>query len=320
MLKKIDISVPQSLRTLSKKRIVVVIGLIVVVAAMIPIPYSYSESASIAHATKTNDDSELELGESKVAQQGADGSKVINYDAYQNAWGYLFGTSPMFTKETSIEIDKAPSDHVVHSGTRKYQYMMCSNGSHRYYTDDQFKERNTGFTSKSPDYCAQNNQGEKTTLSDGPDGGQAPTNQLSQQTQLRNNIPAGASCREENIIKYSTRYEDRSYLEKGTSVVGIPGYNGYTFVCPSLIGTPHEQYAKTVNPPQDEVIYRGTGKTTAEIAAEKAEQARIRAEQDLLTRRNQQNFARNQCVQSLRAQGMSSDRASYECLRMYPAI
>lgn len=43
-------------------------------------------------------------------------------------------------------------------------------GSHRYYTDEQFKHADVGFTSKSDDSCKENNQGVKLKLADSLDG------------------------------------------------------------------------------------------------------------------------------------------------------
>ncbi len=52
--------------------------------------------------------------------------------------------------------------------TKRWQYMYCSNGSYRYYTDEQFKNPQTGFTKNSKDYCASNGQGKMTKLADKP--------------------------------------------------------------------------------------------------------------------------------------------------------
>ena len=42
--------------------------------------------------------------------------------------------------------------------------MLCSDGSYRYYNDEQFKEPQNGFTSKSEDSCKESNHGHKLTL------------------------------------------------------------------------------------------------------------------------------------------------------------
>ena len=44
--------------------------------------------------------------------------------------------------------------------------MWCSDGSYIYYTDEQFKNKMTGFTSVSPDKCAEGGSGTKKQLSD----------------------------------------------------------------------------------------------------------------------------------------------------------
>lgn len=57
---------------------------------------------------------------------------------------------------------------VINNEERRYQYMYCSNGTYRYYTDEEFNKQNTGFTESGPDYCAQNGQGKKVQLADVP--------------------------------------------------------------------------------------------------------------------------------------------------------
>ena len=44
--------------------------------------------------------------------------------------------------------------------------MICSDGSYRYYNDEQFKDPTVGFTSKNDDPCAESKHGTKTKLAD----------------------------------------------------------------------------------------------------------------------------------------------------------
>ena len=104
--------------------------------------------------------------------------KQITYSEPKSLFNIIFGggvQSKLTVK--SSHITKQPVAQVVSSGTKKYQYMYCSNGSYQSYTNAQFNNPNTGFTHKSPDYCAQNNQGTETQLANAP-----PTTQLNNST------------------------------------------------------------------------------------------------------------------------------------------
>src|SRR5690606_26075112 len=74
-----------------------------------------------------------------------------------------------FSSEKSLESDEITTtaqEEVIARGTKKYQYMICSDGTYRYFTDAEFKNENTGFTSKSEDHCSKNNNGFKLRLSE----------------------------------------------------------------------------------------------------------------------------------------------------------
>ncbi len=113
--------------------------------------------------------------------------------------------------------------------------MHCSNGTYRYYTDEQFKDSNTGFTSRSSDFCAENSQGTKTTLADNPPGS------------IRQDAPA--NCNLERT-PYKTIYKDADWLYVGQIEEGH-GITGGKLVCSD---------GKILNSydPYDKTIYRGT--------------------------------------------------------------
>lgn len=115
---------------------------------------SYTTATPLEYADITNSDSNLELGQSEIRQHGKDGQK-------QTVHNLIFGFS---TSTTQTD----PVDQITAKGTRRYQYMYCSDGSYRYYTADQFKDPNVGFTHKSPDACAKNNAGTEMTIADTP--------------------------------------------------------------------------------------------------------------------------------------------------------
>lgn len=47
---------------------------------------------------------------------------------------------------------------------KRYQYMLCSDGSYRMYTDEQMKTPGVGFTDESQDSCEENEQGKMLQL------------------------------------------------------------------------------------------------------------------------------------------------------------
>jgi len=115
---------------------------------------SYTTTEIIKYGTTPVTDSNLELGQSEVRQAGKDGEKQIRHNL-------IFG-APLSTNT------KEPIDEIIAKGSRKYQYMYCSDGGYRYYNAEQFKDPNVGFTHQSPDACAKNSQGTQTTIADVP--------------------------------------------------------------------------------------------------------------------------------------------------------
>lgn len=145
---------------------VITATIVVVITGFIPLPHTFTKNTSVPFATENTKSADLELGESKTTQVGRDGKKTVNIESYQSLWGRALGWQPIQQKEVDSRVTEKPVNKVVVNGTKKYQYMLCSDGSYRYYTDEQFKDPQTGFTSKSEDYCKENNQGHKVGLSD----------------------------------------------------------------------------------------------------------------------------------------------------------
>lgn len=144
--------------------------LIIIILGAIPLPYTYKKTAELPFSTTNQKSVELELGDTKVLEKGSNGSMVVEFQSLQSIWGRLFGLQPVKQKEVATTFPKNATNKVVLEGTKKYQYMICSDGTHRYYTDDEFKDPYTGFTSKSPDYCKMNNHGTRVKLADTADG------------------------------------------------------------------------------------------------------------------------------------------------------
>jgi hypothetical protein len=277
------------------------IALIVFVALVgaIPFPYAFAKSTTVDFATENQKNASLELGDSKVLQEGRDGSKIVNMESLQSIWGRLFGFEPIQQKTVSEKIVDMPTSKLIANGTKKYQYMMCSDGRYRYFTDEQFKEPNTGFTSKSEDNCKANNQGTKVKLADSPDGtinNQAPPSTISR-------APVAPGCKETSV-PFGTEYQNASYLPRGTQQIASQGMNGFILRCPGS--------ADIKNSGVNQLVLVGTGKTVAEIQAEN-DAAEVARQQEQAARDQRYNLALANCIQSLRAQGMPQSSAESNC-------
>jgi hypothetical protein len=212
---------------------------------------TFTQSAPIAYTTQQVQDTAAELGNIVVKQTGADGVNTTTYKEPKSLYNLIFGggVKNKITVKAST-VSKEPITEVVSSGTKKYQYMYCTNGSYRSYTDAQFKDANTGFTHKSTDYCAANNEGANMQLADVP-----PTPKVSYTAPSAASSYAGAASMlpppncTTTSIPYGIEYKDVSWLQIGQTQT-YPGMNGTFFSC---LGT-------TVQP-LSETIYRGTGQS-----------------------------------------------------------
>lgn len=220
---------------------VVLASAVVLGIALFTIPVSYvkSETMPLTYVTEYKDESAIELGIEKVAQDGKEGERFLKYQYKQSLFDYLFRKDKVTKLEIENKTIAEPVEKIVLNGTRKWQYMMCSNGTYRYYTNEQFKDRNTGFTSKSPDSCAENNQGNKVSLAD--------TNKGESNTTTPSYVPE--TCRSVDV-PYKTVYKDVDWLYVGETQEGL-GFNGFNWVC----SDPSRNISSA---PIDKVNYRGT--------------------------------------------------------------
>lgn len=155
-------------KILNKRTALMTVILLFVVGMFIPLNHTGYKTKQIPFETVATTDANLELGESMTDKEGVEGEKVITIETKRSLFDLLFRKNSIKTVEVSSEIIKESSPKVIVNGNRKYQYMYCSDGSYRFYTDEQFMDANTGFTSKSEDNCAQNGNGTKVGLGDSP--------------------------------------------------------------------------------------------------------------------------------------------------------
>jgi hypothetical protein len=186
----------------------------------------------------------MELGTTKDAQNGSDGKKFTDFKVKQNLFQYIFLKNSFTKTELKSGVSKEPTKKIVLNGTRKWQYMMCSNGSYRYFTDEQFKSKVTGFTNSSPDFCAQNNQGTKIGLAD--------TSKGNSNSNRPSYVPANCTLLD---VPFKTVYKDASWLYVGETQNGFGGINGYKSVCTN------SSLNYTINP-IDQTVWRGTKQST----------------------------------------------------------
>ena len=123
-----------------------------------------SEVETIAYTTEYIDDNSLEMGAETIEQAGVNGAKRKYFEIKKTLLDNEVKTRRFLRSETITE----PTKSVVRRGTRKWQYMYCSDGSYRFYYDEDFAKPNVGFTHASRDVCAENGQGTMTALGDVP--------------------------------------------------------------------------------------------------------------------------------------------------------
>lgn len=162
------------LRSLFSKKALITAGVVVMILIFIAsvtvilfhleTTETIDEYDDIGYTTEYKDDDNLELGEIATEQNGQKGRKRNLYKVSKR----LISGEVTSKEFVDSEVVVKPTKEIVKRGTKRWQYMYCSDGSYRYYTDEQFQNKNIGFTNKGPDYCAENGQGQKTELASAP--------------------------------------------------------------------------------------------------------------------------------------------------------
>lgn len=167
------VSIPERVLSLPVAPTITVIGLLVMIIFMIQFPHTEIKTEEIQFVSTTSlvRDLDIELGNSRVSQKGVKGVADVTYSYSGTLFDYIFRKGNIKKEKVSSKVVKKPKDEVIIKGGKKYQYMYCSNGSYRYYNDEQFKGIDTGFTHKSSDSCAENGQGVMTGLYNAPPNG-----------------------------------------------------------------------------------------------------------------------------------------------------
>lgn len=209
----------------------------------------------ITYNKKNVKDNTLELGDDKIVQYGKNGKESVNYritgSPLQRLFDKYFGTDFVSSSVISRQTISKPIEQLVATGAKRYQYMHCSNGGYRYYTDEQFKDPSSGFTSESKDSCKENKQGEKIQLADGPPGQQNKRSKSSTPSYVPSNCT-------KIKIPHETEYKYVSYLLEGERRI-YDGYDGYKYSC-SKDSTGYMSPIDGMEvKPYNRTIYIGTG-------------------------------------------------------------
>lgn len=131
------------------------------------VPMTKIETRTVAEmsaSTEFIDDDAMEVGDTQVIRAAENGETKITTEV---KYRLIFGTE-VSREDVSKEQTKAPVNAIVSKGTKKWQYMWCSDGTSYSYTDEQFATPSVGFTSKSPDACETSGHGAKTKLANEP--------------------------------------------------------------------------------------------------------------------------------------------------------
>lgn len=145
----------------------VLIAVVALAILAFPVSTTAEKTVTIPYKTKIVQDSSIELGSSQVNQAGDVGQGLKKnrnlkpFFFFITGIGFRYTSSPLPT-----EITQPSADRVIAHGTKKFQYMLCSDGTYSYYTNSQFSNPNVGFTHKSPDTCAKTGHGHVSGLSD----------------------------------------------------------------------------------------------------------------------------------------------------------
>lgn len=229
----------------------IVAMLILCLIATLPLfSTTIEKTETIPFIKESTKDPAIELGDEKIKRKGVNGEMTVTYKVSRSLFDIVFGNNAKKEIKLSSEVTKAQVPEIVANGTRKYQYMFCSNGGYRFYTDEQFKDPNTGFTSKSQDYCAENNQGQKTHLADS----------ASEATAVAAAKPYVPSNCTEIPIPYKTEYQNASWLKTGKRQSLMDGMDGYRVTC-TADSSGYKPPDYTIEP-INETVYIGTGTTT----------------------------------------------------------
>jgi hypothetical protein len=145
----------------------VYIALLVLVLLLIPIPQSVKESYVVPYPTDRIQDSSIELNEQQTRQPGENGEGLSGHRITKPIFAILLHLELSYkTSPLPDEVTLRPTHAIIADGTKKYQYMWCSNGAYVYYANDQFKDPKTGYTHKSPDGRTKAGYGHMTEISD----------------------------------------------------------------------------------------------------------------------------------------------------------
>lgn len=141
--------------------VLIFVGSAVMFYFRVPLTHSEVTNSDMPFTTEYIEDPTIELGQEQTRMNGVNGTKESTYNVRRTLAGKEVDRT--IVKETTI---KSPVNKTVAKGKKKYQFMWCSDSYYYYFTNDQFKQPNTGYTHQSNDECAKNGKGHMTNLAD----------------------------------------------------------------------------------------------------------------------------------------------------------
>lgn len=144
-----------------------VISLTLMIIMVAPVPHTKTRIVDIPYSVQYTQDGSIELGDSQVRQPGSNGQGLERTKQIKPLLALALNTDLYYsTTNLPTQTTSTPVSQIIAQGTKRYQYMWCSNGTYRYYTNDQFDDPSIGFTHKSEDQCNKTGNGHMTGIAD----------------------------------------------------------------------------------------------------------------------------------------------------------
>lgn len=213
---------------------VLIIGIwIYVILTQWPIEEEERVEEAVGFTTEYIDDNAMELGTDRVEQEGQLGKRAKIWKIKKK--GLLTKTEVDRTFDSSEEL-QSPTNKIIRRGTRKWQYMICSDGNYRYYDDETFAN-GAGFTHSSEDYCAKNGQGTMVELADTPPQHNTSSNYstyIPYHSYTPSYVPSNSTPLPDSTAHYESSDWNQWSPSGSTSTQVTPGgcgFSGNTYIC-----------------------------------------------------------------------------------------
>lgn len=139
---------------------------LVIVGLFFPFQTTSEIREEIPYTTEIVKSDYLDMGDTEIRSEGRVGIQKVKISSSANMLTRILSSDSITHHRVSEKVITHSVDKIIRKGTRRYQYMACSDGGYMYYTDAQFTTSSTiGYTSRSVDACLDNGAGYKLYLS-----------------------------------------------------------------------------------------------------------------------------------------------------------